>query len=109
MNAEIKTKWLAALRSGEYQQAQCALRVVNLKGEYQHCCLGVLADLIDPKAWQIMNSRKAYKHGVDGISYPSQKVLEKADLAYDNASELADMNDCGQTFLEIADYIETNF
>lgn len=40
MNAEIKQAWLAALRSGEYEQAYGKLR----SGD-SFCCLGVLCDL----------------------------------------------------------------
>lgn len=40
MNAEIKQQWLAALRSGEYQQGYKQLR----SWDY-FCCLGVLCDL----------------------------------------------------------------
>jgi hypothetical protein len=40
MKAEIKAKWVAALRSGEYKQGREALR----HGEY-FCCLGVLCNL----------------------------------------------------------------
>jgi hypothetical protein len=40
MNPEIKARWVAALRSGEYQQTQGVLQ--NSEG---FCCLGVLCDL----------------------------------------------------------------
>jgi hypothetical protein len=40
MNPEIKQKWIAALRSGEYKQGKGGLR--NTEG---YCCLGVLCDL----------------------------------------------------------------
>jgi hypothetical protein len=40
MNKEIKEKWIAALRSGEYTQAKEVL-----KNESGFCCLGVLCDL----------------------------------------------------------------
>jgi hypothetical protein len=40
MKPEIKNKWVAALRSGEYQQG-----LHNLKSNNQYCCLGVLCDL----------------------------------------------------------------
>ncbi len=40
MNPEVKSKWLAALRSGEYKQAKGLLR------DHQgYCCLGVLQDI----------------------------------------------------------------
>jgi hypothetical protein len=40
MNPDIKAKWIAALRSGEYKQATGRLR----RGD-AFCCLGVLCDL----------------------------------------------------------------
>lgn len=40
MNADIKAKWVAALRSGEYKQGHEHLRVDD-----SYCCLGVLCDL----------------------------------------------------------------
>ena len=41
MNKEIKEKWVAALRSGEYEQGKGMLKTED--GKY--CCLGVLCDL----------------------------------------------------------------
>jgi hypothetical protein len=41
MNAEYKTKWLEALRSGHYTQGTSYLRTKE-----GHCCLGVLCDLM---------------------------------------------------------------
>lgn len=40
MNPEIKAQWVAALRSGEYEQGRNKL---NTDGKY--CCLGVLCEL----------------------------------------------------------------
>jgi hypothetical protein len=40
MKADIKTKWVAALRSGDYQQTDAVLRL-----DSHYCCLGVLCDL----------------------------------------------------------------
>jgi len=59
MNPEVKAKWLAALRSGEYQQGTGTLRA---RGRY--CCLGVLCDIysrehgiewgeLDPIDWEM--------------------------------------------------------
>lgn len=41
MNQEIKKRWVAALRSGDYKQGTGALRNADNK----FCCLGVLCDL----------------------------------------------------------------
>jgi hypothetical protein len=59
-NTEIIKEWVAALRSGEYEQGQGTLKQVrefnNAKGEYgdweelekpRFCCLGVLCDLAE--------------------------------------------------------------
>jgi hypothetical protein len=43
MNPDVKAKWIAALRSGEYQQARATLRS-SWKAD-RFCCLGVLCDL----------------------------------------------------------------
>lgn len=40
MNQEIKARWVAALRSGEYPQA-----INRLRAEGGYCCLGVLCEL----------------------------------------------------------------
>jgi hypothetical protein len=60
MKKNIKEKWLAALRSGDYQQTDSALRTT--KG---FCCLGVLCDLYDKTKrqnnWEFLGDVK-YRH-----------------------------------------------
>lgn len=41
MNTEVKIKWVAALRSGEYKQGK---RKLHGEGNF-FCCLGVLCDI----------------------------------------------------------------
>lgn len=100
MPQEIKTKWLAALRSGEYNQGTGSLRE---PGTQYYCCLGVLQMVCDGKV-------------EDGLPMPSREWFEshKIIAPYHDTSvyELAEMND-GQegyceahTFEEIADVIE---
>lgn len=45
MDAGIKTQWLEALRSGEYQQGRGELATMDANGKKTHCCLGVLCEL----------------------------------------------------------------
>jgi len=51
MNPEIKSKWLAALRSGEYEQARGSLHRIMHTADFKDkidcgfCCLGVLCDI----------------------------------------------------------------
>lgn len=45
MNQDIKAKWIKALKSGEYTQAEAMLRKDDGRGGVSHCCLGVLCEL----------------------------------------------------------------
>jgi len=47
VNQEIKSRWLAALRSDDYTQGRNYLRTttVDVDPVVQHCCLGVLCEL----------------------------------------------------------------
>lgn len=115
-------KWLTALRSGEYQQGKNALKRIDQNGNVQYCCLGVACDLINPK-WadspdnyqQEANSQYGfYGWFADTLmesSYGSSEVIDLpflSDLRYDVGKQVADMNDNGATFLEIADWLEEN-
>jgi hypothetical protein len=100
MNAEIKAKWLEALRSGRYPQGRKALRDEH----DQYCCLGVLCDVVDPNAWEQRRGFWAH-HGKDG--YPTPSLVTQVGLTHHAASYLVSMNDAFlKTFKEIADYIE---
>lgn len=45
MDKAIKDRWVAALRSGEYEQGVGALSYVDTDEKRKWCCLGVLCDL----------------------------------------------------------------
>lgn len=47
MNPEIKAKWTAALRSGEFKQGSNMLHSIDSDNpeQFKHCCLGVLCEL----------------------------------------------------------------
>lgn len=109
MNEKIKKKWLKALRSGDYKQCRNKL-TSNLKS---FCCLGVLCDVVYPKGWQKLpkkilngtNSWVTYEHLGD-TDVLSDKLLKKTGVDASTAAELAEMNDEGATFKEIANAIE---
>ena len=122
MNKDVKALWLDALRGGEYEQGEGALRrgFADIDESF-YCCLGVLCDLY---AKSVENS-PAWTSG-DGYglryggreSYPPYFVLEWAGLddeegffvkGYGGMSSLAEMNDHGRTFEEIANVIEKEF
>lgn len=100
MNPEIKAKWVAALRSGEYKQGKGSL---STGGEF--CCLGVLCDLYDPEGWD----KKFHRN--NGL--PPDAVDAWSGLVYDarvviggETRTLYEHNDEGRTFSEIAQAIE---
>ncbi|QGT54330.1 hypothetical protein b3_0086 [Synechococcus phage B3] len=123
MKQEIKERWVAALRSGEYRQTRSTLR-----DETGFCCLGVLTDLYlkeNDEEWVLINTH--YSFDDENLLLP-QQVQEWAEidtdphLSLNKASTairivlegyqsntpptLAVLNDCGVPFKEIADVIE---
>lgn len=91
MDAELKSRWVKALRSGEYRQAHCMLR--DATGAM--CCLGVLCS--------IQGTPDAMLNGVMKSIVPDEYA---GGLARAMSEALARMNDGGKSFPEIADYIE---
>lgn len=105
INKRLKTKWVKALRSGEYLQGSGVL-VDRTLPKPSYCCLGVLAVVCG-----ISNETMA------DHAYLSSTGIERDDLlgpAHINADEskdsiqikLAKMNDAGKSFKYIASYIE---
>ncbi len=111
MNKEVKDKWLAALRSGEYTQGR-----EYLKNEDNHCCLGVLCELYIKEhpeaAWKQEHgvNRIDGESGTPPVSVTSWSGIDSFNgiLMYEHPfCKLAEMNDeDNKTFEEIADYIE---
>jgi hypothetical protein len=105
MKPDLKEKWLAALRSGDYRQAKTALRT----DENEFCCLGVLCDVFDQKQW----SRDEESFGdwsfrtPEAYDYPDAWTHRATGLISEQGRYLAEMNDAGKSFADIADWIET--
>ncbi len=110
VKADIKEKWVKALRSGKYKQTEGVLE--NNKG---NCCLGVLCRALDFK--EIGRDKQGnviFEENVfDNCSFPpsilSDKNLNQFGISADEQATLYQMNDSfGKSFSEIADYIEAN-
>ena len=120
---ENARKWVAALRSGEYQQSGGYLRTKD-----GFCCLGVACDIYmdsnDGNEWEKNGSGLPYYFftgGGDMCKFAlSSKVLDWLGLrnstgeyyssrTMDKSSQkfLTMANDDGNTFSEIADIIES--
>ena len=125
MIPELKAKWVAALRSGDYKQgteflkAGSATEISN--GQHEYCCLGVLCEILNipsvpyPNAAGEVYDYKFGEAGQDAGLIPTNYFHN--DLGFDRLNQpvLMTMNDGVQsetetippkTFAEIADYIE---
>ena len=123
MSKYWKEAWLDALRSGEYKQCRGALRKVKGKTE-SFCCLGVLTDLVikDNSNCGEWRDNKNYfnssigLHTLDHLGLPSlvKSYVELSSDFYspgniytdDGVIVLANKNDKGASFKQIADMIE---
>lgn len=109
MNAEIKAKWTAALRSGDYQQGKGSL---NDQGKF--CCLGVLCDLAVKD--EVIGAPVIDEYGTasyaDNTAYLPAEVMEWAGVERADPSagsfRLSWLNDDGAPFADIADRIDAN-
>jgi len=116
MDKELLTKWLAALRSGNYKQTKYALREIDKCDDTSHCCLGVLCEIVDPSRFDesgwykfpdgsihesVLSSTFARDLGLD-------VKVDKIDGTQATIAEvLMEMNDDqNMTFADIADFIE---
>ncbi len=112
-----KVEWVRALRSGRYQQGTGALLTYdNLQKDTtpKHCCLGVLCEVVGLKP-----SRQNTYLGDGsllpelvwkGVGLPGSHVLiptgNSMNRPYKHDWSLAELNDNGLSFNEIADIID---
>lgn len=115
MDPEIKAKWLSDLRSGAYAQARERLRDADT-----YCCLGVLCRTVGAEFTRASIDDPPYVSGTfDNVPVLDGDILSEKDdqelntsflrrvgLTDKDQKELIIMNDGGNSFGEIADYIE---
>lgn len=123
MNSDLKVKWLDALRSGKtYVQTKEKLYVgKDEQGRFKMCCLGVLEHICGTSIATFQSNTS--RHGVElpnGLTermspeevfqqkniFPSANPIGSA--MSDMEGHLAQMNDHGKSFEEIADFIDQN-
>jgi hypothetical protein len=115
MDNELKQKWIAALRSGEYKQGHWPTVLNTHDGEkFEHCCLGVLAEVAGVDRDELLDHDhldKIERQDLLGSWDSGNKDEPPYDREYDVTlttaqRRLAAMNDNEKSFREIADYIE---
>lgn len=105
MDAKLKEDWVAALRSGTYEQGRGRLKTPTCQPKY--CCIGVLCDVINPKAW---NEYGAWRNdnGEGELHRMLENTRASIGLSTESHNELIKMNDERCSFEYIADYIENH-
>lgn len=117
MKPEIKERWTAALRSGEYKQGEDGLHC-----DTEFCCLGVLCELYRQEHPEAEWSETPFGEiaFLEEEDYLPREVQEWAGLEEENPTvkmstvnvgkerviTLSWLNDMGHSFKEIADLIE---
>jgi hypothetical protein len=100
MDAEVKQKWVSALRSGEYPQTKRSLR--NDEG---FCCLGVLCDVMGGR-WK--TDGEVVVNGRTQAGYLDDGILSVIGISEKQQLDLYWRNDEGESFARIADHIEAS-
>ena len=108
MDKALKQKWIAALRSGKYAQARECLKQESKDGSAGFCCLGVLLDISELGNWDINCYLIPDEEGgttmLDGDLASYRSSLGITSTQHGTLIEMND--DRGNTFSEIADFIE---
>ena len=107
MNADIKQRWVEALRSGQYKQGSGCLRTNNA-----YCCLGVLCELhrqdFPGEGWQLASGHSLLFGYISEYDFhePPAEVSAWTGLNPAVYDLLADANDSGADFPTIASLID---
>ena len=105
---EFKEKWIAALRSGEYNQGKEALtRIIKFSEFDSYCCLGVACIVakqdIDKKE---LNSGFIDTDYLKNITEIPNEI--KGSQENKLVRVLVELNDGGYSFIQISDWLEDN-
>jgi hypothetical protein len=90
MPMEVKAKWLAALRSGEYRQGYGGWLCDDVG---QHCCLGVLEHALDHKI-----ERYAGSTDTPSVQLPSFDWLDDHNITSTKGTSYKDIKPCNDFY-----------
>jgi hypothetical protein len=103
LKKQLRDEWVKALRSGEYEQGRHRLQSEGNR----FCCLGVLC-LVAEQIGFVTPVRDS----IEGSPLKGASLTFQPDGLIDQVrnveSDVMCANDSGQTFVQIADWIEVN-
>lgn len=98
MNHDNITRWIEALRSGQYTKTSRSLR--NGLG---FCSLGVYCDVIEPDGWEYNGT---WRHSGESGTLPSHMIYDVDKYILDHGDLIIMNDDLNMSFFEIADELE---
>ncbi len=104
MNAELKQKWIAALRSGGWKQARGHLRRLNVP---EYCCLGVLCE-VSGEGLVLSSISREWNATWQFHRAPNTLAPGSYGMTGVEIDQLTSLNDGGNDFPAIADWIDAN-
>ncbi len=106
MKKDIAIRWVEALRSGTYSQAQQQLKTAD-----GYCCLGVLCEITQDKhAWRFDGYTLRCEDEDDEREILPDSIRGAFDITLNQQDDFTNMNDdLGMSFAQIADYIQAKF
>lgn len=103
MTEGLKAAWIAALRSGKYEQGNGWLNAGN-----KFCCIGVLAEAAIAHHPELQQCKGLTANGAAYFGHSAVLSCE-VGLTRQQSSKLMELNDVAKlSFSEIADWIEKN-
>jgi hypothetical protein len=96
MDAELKSRWVAALRSGEFKQTRGRLKMGN-----SYCCLGVLCAIHGQGFDEDSPAKKDWSGSYDNLLPITREEAHQLWIRNDGAEGQRE-----HSFSEIADFIE---
>ncbi len=113
MDKELRERWIAALRSGQYHQGRGGLRFSAENGACKWCSLGVLLDVSGYGQWETDNTMVegewcyVTQEGQKNFIVLADKTLQQMGILVQAMDRLTGMNDREHaSFADIATWIE---
>jgi hypothetical protein len=98
LSASLKARWVKALRSGKFKQVKGTLKNELDDGTVGYCCLGVLCAISKPV--------RAKVDDWENNTLLDDRETFDVVLPAEVQNYLAEKNDTGKSFKQIASYIE---
>lgn len=104
---ELRRRWVEALRSGKYEQGRSWL---HKQGRF--CCLGVACEVMGVEWAGEEEDEDGYYYAMNLLDFPGHssilppELTQRLGISTDDHNALAELNDEGVPFCDIATLIE---